>query len=145
LFGTFADARRPLKAFSWQLAENRRLYELPVTTMPLFRTPIHLSYILYLAKYSRLIAMAYFRTALLLCRLTKTEPSILLHPLDFISNSDLDGLEFFPGMDVKTETKLAIVAEVLDLMGAHYKLTTVREHVESVRGFAGARVREPHF
>lgn len=145
LFGTFADARRPLKAFSWNLAENRRLYELPVTTMPVFRTPIHLSYILYLAKYSKPLARLYFRFALALCRMTNTEPSILLHPLDFISSEDLKGLDFFPGMDVSTDTKLGLVDEVLELLAKHYRLTTVREHVEVSRAVADTRVRAPQF
>ena len=56
---------------------------LPVTTMPLFRVPIHFSYLLYLGGKSPALARLYWRTALRMCRLRRVEPSVLLHPLDF--------------------------------------------------------------
>ena len=64
------------------------IIEIPVTTMPLLKFPIHASYILYLSCYSTALAMTYFRTALSLCRITGTPPSILLHPLDFLGGDD---------------------------------------------------------
>lgn len=55
LFGSFSDALRPVKPYRWTLAEES-LLELPVTTMPLFKTPIHFSYLIYLASLSELAA-----------------------------------------------------------------------------------------
>ena len=63
LFGTWRDALRPVRPFQWQLPDGR-LLEIPVTTMPWLRVPLHLSYLLYLAKFSRLAARSYFRLAL---------------------------------------------------------------------------------
>jgi len=130
LFGTWRDALRPVSPFNWRI-DDKQLFELPVTTMPLFKTPIHLSYILYASRYSRFLAMAYFRFALLMCRITRVAPSILLHPLDFIGCDDVDELAFFPGMDMPAAEKMEIVARVIDEMKKHYELVTMEEHVNA--------------
>ena len=41
LFGKFSDGLRPVKPYRWQLKSGRNILEIPVTTMPLFKTPIH--------------------------------------------------------------------------------------------------------
>jgi peptidoglycan/xylan/chitin deacetylase (PgdA/CDA1 family) len=132
LFGTLADALRPVKPFRWELGAGE-LLEIPVTTMPLVKVPIHLSYVLYLSKFSRPLARLYFRIALRMCQMTGTAPSILLHPLDFMGAEDAPALRFFPGMDIPRERKLELVAETLDLMGARYELVTMREHASRLR------------
>ena len=47
LFGSFSDGFRPVKPYDWQLPDGGRLLEMPVTTMPVFKTPFHFSYLLY--------------------------------------------------------------------------------------------------
>ena len=128
LFGTWKDALRPVTPFFWRV-EDERLFELPVTTMPLFKTPIHLSYVLYASRYSRFLAMTYFRFALAMCRLTRVSPSILLHPLDFIGCDDVGELAFFPGMDMEANLKMEIVDQVIQELRKHYELTTMQGHV----------------
>jgi peptidoglycan-N-acetylglucosamine deacetylase len=130
LFGTWRDALRPVAPFRWQI-EDESLLELPVTTMPIFKTPIHLSYILYASRYSKVLAMLYFRFALFMCRVTGVAPSILLHPLDFIGSEDVTELDFFPGMDLPKKTKIDVVDKVIGELRKHYELGTVREHVDS--------------
>ena len=139
LFGTFADAFRPVKPFRWDLG-GRELLEIPVTTMPLFKIPIHLSYILYLSKFSRLAAKAYWRGALAMCRVTGTAPSILLHPLDFLGREDCPELAFFPGMDLPRDAKLEIVDDVLGTLAARYEIITMREHAQRLKGMPPRRV-----
>ena len=131
LFGSWKDALKPIKPFVWEL-DGKSLVEIPVTTMPLFRVPIHLSYVIYLGRISRLLARTYFGFALLLCRLTRTAPSILLHPLDFLGKEDDSDLGFFPGMDLSASYKISLVEETLRMLAAHYRLVTVGEHVRSV-------------
>jgi len=127
LFGTWSDALKPVKPYLWD-ADGRPLLEIPVTTMPLFKVPIHLSYIIYLSKFSMFLARRYFRLALLMCRLTGTQPSILLHPLDFLGAADAPALHFFPGMDLTAEHKMALVAEVIDGLAEHHELLTMGQH-----------------
>ncbi|HMO15308.1 MAG TPA: polysaccharide deacetylase family protein [Pirellulaceae bacterium] len=127
LFGRFRDGFRPLRPFRWNV-QGHELIEIPVTTMPIFKLPIHLSYIAYLAGYSRLAALAYFWKSLLLCRLFRLEPSLLLHPLDFMGKEDAPELSFFPGMNLSSNYKLAIVESVLAMLCKHYRVVTMGEH-----------------
>lgn len=127
LFGTWKDVLRPLRPFQWQL-RGGRLLEIPVTTMPWLRLPMHLSYLIYLGKYSRLAARSYFRLALAVCRISGVKPSILLHPLDFLGREDCPQLRFFPGMDLPRTEKLAMVGELLALLSRHFDIVTVQEH-----------------
>ena len=95
-------------------AEPRtRLLEIPVTTVPLVRTPIHVSYLLYLWQFSPRTAWCYWRTAVRLCQWTGIGPSLLLHPLDFLSADDDPDLAFFPAMRAPAVEKIAFVSEVL--------------------------------
>ena len=130
LFGTWRDALRPVSPFNWQI-DDQQLFEMPVTTMPLFKTPIHLSYILYASRYSRFLAKAYFRFAMLMCRIARVTPSILLHPLDFIGCDDVGDLAFFPGMDMPAAEKMDIVDWVINEMRKHFELVTMEEHVQA--------------
>lgn len=145
LFGTLSDALNPVKPYGWRLAEGP-LAEIPVTTMPLLRLPIHFSYILYLSKYSRTFARTYFRAALALCRITGTTPSLLLHPLDFMGREDDADLRFFPGMDLPRERKLQTLAEIVDVLTQRYRIVPMKEHARQAAAQSGALpLREPRF
>ena len=130
LFGSFGDGLRPLKPYRWRGKDG--LLEIPVTTMPIFRTPIHLSYIIYLSTFSVVLAVRYFRLALALCRLTGVSPSLLLHPLDFLGKEDKVGLDFFPAMKLRNDQKLHIVGEVLRVYCHEFKVVSLREHAQRV-------------
>jgi peptidoglycan/xylan/chitin deacetylase (PgdA/CDA1 family) len=140
LFGTWKDALRPVRPFRWSL-RGGSLLEIPVTTLPGLKVPIHLSYLIYLAKFSRAAAKAYFRFALAICRATGTQPSILLHPLDFMGREDCGQLAFFPGMDLARKRKLAIVSELFAILTANHEPVTMGEHARR----AAARDALPTF
>lgn len=127
LFGKFSEGFRSLRPYLWN-DFDRPLVEIPVTTMPLLKLPIHVSYLLYLGQYSPRLADAYFQFALALCRLTRIEPSILLHPLDFLGGDDERDLSFFPAMNLPASRKLAIVGRALDTLARHYRIMTMSEH-----------------
>lgn len=129
LFGSFKDCLRPLKPYHWALEEGP-LLEIPVTTMPLTRAPFHVSYVMYLAGYSPAIALRYFRTALRLCRLTGVQPSLLLHPLDFLSGDDAEPLRFFPAMQLGTREKLRLIDKVLETYKRYFSVVPMGEHAE---------------
>ncbi|MBX3433389.1 MAG: polysaccharide deacetylase family protein [Pirellulales bacterium] len=133
LFGKFREGFRPLRPYLWS-GPGKGLVEIPVTTMPVFKLPIHASYILYLARFSRLAARAYFSFALGLCRAFRVQPSILLHPLDFLGRDDGVGLEFFPAMDRDSAWKCELMAWIIDRLAAQYSIVTMREHAAAVLG-----------
>jgi peptidoglycan/xylan/chitin deacetylase (PgdA/CDA1 family) len=142
LFGKFADGFRPLKPYTWKTAAGP-LLEIPVTTMPLVKAPIHLSYVLYLGCFSRLLAKAYWRTALMMCRLFGVEPSILLHPLDFLGSDDTDRLSFFPAMQRSHAEKLKLAAEVFDALAASFECVPMGEHAAAIESRHAAKLLIP--
>jgi hypothetical protein len=142
LFGSFRDALRPLKPYLWKLRASE-LVEIPVTTMPVFRTPIHASYLLYIRGYSPSLALAYFRTALNLCRWTGVQPSLLLHPLDFLGHEDVNALEFFPAMSSPSHHKLDLLDAVLGTVQQNFQVVTMEEHARSCRESGRLRTVDP--
>jgi len=133
LFGTLQDGLRPLKPYRWQMGhQSQELLEIPVTTMPIVKMPIHVSYILYASLFSEALALAYFRAALMMCRLTGTQLSLLLHPLDFMGCDDTDALAFFPAMGVPSSKKVRVVERVLDMMSQYFSVVPMREHAQGV-------------
>lgn len=127
LFGQFQDGFRPLKPYRLQCG-NHKIVELPVTTMPVFKVPIHASYILYLGVFSPFLAMTYFRSAIALCRWFGVQPSILLHPLDFLGCDDLPELSFFPAMNLPSRKKLAMMSKIIGVLTQHYDVLTIQQH-----------------
>ena len=141
LFGRVSDAWKPLAPFTWKWPDGGELLEVPVTTMPLLRAPFHLSYLVWLSRFSPTLALAYFELALGLCRLTRTEPSFLLHPLDFLGAEDAPDLSFFPGMDVPRAKKLAFVDRVLARLARRYEVLPMSEYTARVRQRPALRSR----
>jgi peptidoglycan/xylan/chitin deacetylase (PgdA/CDA1 family) len=132
LFGAFSEGFRPLKPYCWELEAGSELIEIPVTTMPLLRLPIHVTYLHYLARVSEAVARTYLATALSLCRLTGVQPSMLLHSLDFLGGDDIGDLSFFPGMDMPGERKRRLVAELVGRLAERHRLVTLGEHATLV-------------
>ncbi len=132
LFGKFSDGFQTLKPHFVE-ASGRKLVELPVTTFPVVKTPVHASYFLYLAGFSKLAAKAYWSSAVMACRLTGVEPSLLLHPLDFLSGEDVVELKFFPGMNVPTQRKLEVLDHAVGSLTKRFDVVTTRAHAEAFR------------
>ncbi len=131
LFGKFSDGFQSLKPYKWQIGE-KSLVEIPVTTLPIFKTPIHASYVIYLSTFSKTLAKTYWRTAVEMCKITGTQLSLLLHPLDFLSGEDAPELKFFPAMNLPVEKKLEFVSEILETFAEKFEIVNMRRHAESV-------------
>lgn len=120
LFGSFKEGLHPVKPFTWRLENNNTLLEIPVTTIPVFKIPFHLSYLLYISGYSKFLMRLYLGFAIFMCRLTRTSPSFLLHPLDLISGDKVPQLVFFPGMNISTEKKVKVFMYVLKRLNNNF-------------------------
>ena len=115
LFGSWKDGLRPVKPFEWN-ADGINMLEIPVTTMPLFKVPIHASYILFLSTYSAGLAKAHFHTA-----------------LDFIGSDDTSALSFFPAMRVESQKKIDVMNEMFLMLQENYQLLTMAEHARMIK------------
>jgi len=140
LFGGFREGLRPLKPYQWEIGPDR-LLEIPVTTMPWARIPVHVSYVLYLAGPSPALARQYFANAMRLCRVAGVEPSILLHPLDFLGADDVDALGFFPGMGMTGARKRAVVADCLRELNRQFRVVPMGDHAEAIASRGGLAVK----
>ena len=128
LFGKFSEGFRKLKPYKWDLGDGKTIMEIPVTTMPIFKLPFHLSYLIYLGNISMPIMKLYLNIAIILCKLTKTPISFLLHPLDLIGGDQITQLAFFPGMDVDSLRKVKIFKSVIQKISRKYDLSNMSEY-----------------
>ena len=125
LFGSWRDGFQSNQPFCWT-SGDQKLLEIPVTTMPVFKVPIHGSYLLYLGGYSRALAKAYFWTALKLCRWAGVRPSFLLHPLDFLGAEDDKDLAFFPAMNQSAQRKIDLLSDCMAMLTRHFQVVPMR-------------------
>jgi peptidoglycan/xylan/chitin deacetylase (PgdA/CDA1 family) len=132
LFGSARDGFRSIKPYRWRLPGGGRLLEIPITTVPVLRTPFHMSYLLFLARRSERLMVEYLRGAIGACRATGVQPSFLLHPLDFLDAGQAPGLAFFPGMDLPAARKAELVRRALGLLQGSFRLVPMAEHARQV-------------
>jgi peptidoglycan-N-acetylglucosamine deacetylase len=131
LFGHSRDGLASLRPYRLAVDVDgaaSTMLELPVTTLPLARVPMHLSYVLTLAQINKAVARHYFARALDVCRLRRVDPSILLHPLDLLGPDDVDALRFFPGMSMPIRDKLSVLDSCLELFVERFDVRTMGEH-----------------
>lgn len=129
-FATLNDGWGPLAPHSIATPAGG-LVEVPVTTMPLFRLPIHVTYLMYLAQFSSLAARVYMKSAIRLCQLRGIAPSMLLHPLDFLGGDEEPELAFFPGMKLDRSAKQRLLGDLISELTKHFELGTVAKHAKA--------------
>ena len=133
LFGRLRDGFQSNHPFLWRAADGESLVEIPVTTFPVFKLPIHLSYLVFLSKYSMWLAKFYFGMAIRWARIMGVAPSLLLHPTDFLGAEDENEMAFFPGMDLNANHKIDLVKNVLLALSTQFDVVTMGEHASSVK------------
>jgi len=134
LYGKFSDSFGVLRPFAWE----NGLIEVPVTTMPLLRLPMHATYLMFLAQKSEFLARLYWNTAITLCRVRKVAPSLLLHPTDFLDAQDVPEMGFFPGMKLPTVKKIALVEHTIHSLQRHWQAGMMSDHAAAFGRAVGA-------
>jgi hypothetical protein len=132
LFGNFKDGLKPVKPYIWHLSTGKHLLEIPVTTIPIIKSPFHLSYLLYLSRFSDSLMIFYLKLGIYLCKLSDVTPSYLLHPLDLIGGDKLKELSFFPAMDLSSKRKAHVFNKVIDQLTKHFhfvNMSTLAKHL----------------
>ena len=136
LYGGFASMRNPNIPFERVVPTGDRsehqpamMWELPVTVLPILRTPIHFSYLNFVAQSSVTLAKTYFRIALSTCRRLGVSPSLLLHPPDFLGREDDADLAYFPGMKTGRTAKLDFMRWALALYAKKFDVKTMIDQV----------------
>jgi peptidoglycan/xylan/chitin deacetylase (PgdA/CDA1 family) len=132
LFGKFSEGFRSNKPYYHDLKDNKKLLEIPVTTIPILKIPFHLSYLVYLSGVSNMLMKAYLNMAITFCKITRTQPSYLLHPLDLIGGDKIEALAFFPGMNLNSDKKVKVFKYVIKKMQKNFDLVNMSEFAKSV-------------
>ncbi|HPE56027.1 MAG TPA: polysaccharide deacetylase family protein [Bacteroidales bacterium] len=125
LFGKFSDGLRSNKPYTWNLNNGKNIFEIPVSVIPVLRVPFHLSYLLYLSGFSMALMKLYLNIAIGFCKMTGTEPSFLLHPLDLVGGDQIKELAFFPGMQISSERKTKVFKEIISALSKHFELVNM--------------------
>ena len=134
LFGSWKEGFYPLKPYQWKLSNNTSLLEIPVTTMPVFKIPFHQSYLLYISNISIGLMKMYLRFSIFMCKITKTSPSYLLHPLDLMGGDHVPSLLFFPGMNIKSERKLKIFEIAMAMLKDNFDMMPMEAFTKTLTG-----------
>ena len=141
LFGKFSEGFRSLKPYKWDLGNGKTIMEIPVTTMPVFKLPFHLSYLIYFGNISIGLMKFYLNTAIRMCRISNTPISFLLHPLDLIGGDQITELAFFPGMNVNSNKKVEIFKEVIQTLSVYYNVVNMSKHINYLNANAGMKIK----
>jgi hypothetical protein len=144
IFGSFKEGTKPVKPYFWKLASEETILEIPVTTIPILKTPFHMSYLLFLSRFSTLLMSSYLQMALLLCRMTKTRPSFLLHPTDFIDSKLVPELAFFPGMNIPRGKKIELIEKVIKKIKNHFTLVDMTSYAQSILKHNDIKILSPY-
>lgn len=137
LFGKFSDGFQSLRPKQVK-ARSGTIVSIPVTTFPIVKTPIHFSYLIYLASISPALAKAYWNAAIAACRTLSVEPSLLLHSLDFLGCDDDRDLAFFPGMNLSFKEKMKLLEDFVSKLCSSFNVLTVGEHAANVLRLNGS-------
>lgn len=130
LYGKFNNGFKPNIPFFWELSSGGKLLEIPVSTMPLLRIPIHMTYLMFLASYSAKIMFYYLDMVIGLFRLTSQQPSFLVHPLDLMGEDMVPELSYFPGMKLHTSYKAELFSRIVERLTNKFTLVTMSECFE---------------
>jgi hypothetical protein len=110
------------------LKNGKKILEIPVTTIPVFKIPFHFSYLLYLSGFSNVLMKVYLAIAIFMCKITRTRPSFLLHPLDLVGRDQIEQLAFFPGMNISGSRKVEVFKIVIQALKKSYNLVGMNNY-----------------
>jgi hypothetical protein len=140
LFGRWDDAFLPAGPFRWDLESDCSMLEIPVTAVPLLRTPMHMTYVSLFSTYSKRATRAYFKAALRLCAWRRITPSFLLHPLDLWGGDRIPRLRRLAGMSISSQEKSQLMQRTLLILGDRFQIVPMCVHARALR----AREDLPH-
>lgn len=132
LFGGFKNGFMPNKPFLWEIDAKSKMLEIPITTMPYLKLPIHLSYLIYLNGICTDLMSSYLTMTLGLCKMNKIGMSFLLHPLDIMDAKQIPELAFFPGMKISWKKKIILFKDILRKISDYYCLVNMETYAKLI-------------
>lgn len=133
MFGSFSDLFNKNHPYPVE-STDPQFWMMPVTVQPITRIPFHFTYLFYLSQFSPAVARMHFRMSLALCRFLKVAPSLLLHPLDFLTSYEEPSLAFFPGMRLSLDAKKQQMRWFLDYLAMRFDVVSMNQHYRILSG-----------
>ena len=130
-----ASRGQPLSPYRWDLGAGpgaAPLIEVPVTTLPALRLPLHGTYLQHLADTSPLAARSYARLSMAACAAAGVAPHLLLHATDFIGADDGLPTAFLPGMRRGHRDKLALLDVAVGALRARFDAMPLIRYVQQL-------------
>jgi len=125
------SGRLPLAPYTWQLPGGP-LVEVPITTLPGLRLPLHGTYLQHLADLSPAAARAYAALALRTCQAAGVAPHLLLHATDFVGSDDGLDTAFLPGMSRPWRDKVALLTAVVQRLRGAFDAQPLAAYVQGL-------------
>jgi peptidoglycan-N-acetylglucosamine deacetylase len=119
------------------------VYEIPVSTMPGLRLPVHWTYINFLAEISPGLALSWIDLHIALCRGRRLAPVLLLHATDVIGADDPCCPAFMPGMRLTSADKAALLRKGLARYCRHFALGSIANLIEGIPKHRALPLRAP--
>ncbi len=132
LYGGWRSVLRPNRIHQKPVGDTS-LYEVPVSVLPIARTPTHFSYLTFLAQINRIAANLYWRMTLRLWRMAGTAPCLLLHPPDFLGGNEEQRLKHMPGMRLDGDSKRQLIARWLKMYADVFEVKTIAQQIGVMR------------
>lgn len=137
-----AAMRLPLKPYAWKL-RGGSLIEVPITTLPGLRIPLHGTYLQFLADRSTMLAHSYVRLAIALCKRALIAPHYLLHATDFIGADDPFECSFLPGMQRPWRHKVRLLSTLVQRLQDRFTLLRIDHYVTALAAGGELPTRSP--
>ena len=110
------------------------IWEIPVSTYPKLRTPVHATYLNYLAQFSETLTLSYLRLALSAFEKSAMPLNFILHATDFLGAEDVSNLTYLPGMKRSAPQKLALLDKFMGLIQQRFIPVKMTEFTQRYRG-----------
>ena len=129
MFGKFSDGFTTLKPH--YLPPGAKLLEFPISTFPVIRSPVHMTYVNFIADLGNKIGELYFQTALKTMRISSLPFTLLLHATDFLGSDDGLQLGFLPGMKGTVDKKLMRLERLIGSFVQNYHVDSLEHHAKA--------------
>ena len=131
LFGKFSDGFQSLKPYKWQIGE-KTLTEIPVTTLPLLKTPIHASYVIYLSTFSKSLAKLYWQTRFANVPFDRNSAFLASASARFSVGRRCAGTQIFSGDESCGRRKARICQRNSGNVATKFDVVNMRKHAQVV-------------
>ena len=127
---------KPMKKCLWKEG-NRKIWEVPVTTLPFLKFPFHFSFVLAIRNWSNLVSEWYCGAGIDFTALCKRPLLYLFHGLELTDPNWIQMMVFQPGTTVSIDSKMEGVYSILKRIQSRYEIVCLKDFLKRDADFPG--------